>query len=235
MRKSIAAAMLLSLAIFAPAAKADVFLADFTGYDWTWPTNNCLDCVNHYYEAQGTIGAVNPAYLTINNVANQYTFTLGEDLFFASADTFGTIVVASYVNGEINFYEDSRTTGTLGTFNLLGECDPFFDRLTFADGTLILHGDFSSFDIVFDTNTGDGNLAGLTDWTGGSQLGNIPVGQRQGWTFGAIGIRAGNTPCGYHWQIDGECYLQDPLAVTPSTWGQIKTLGNPNSNIRLHR
>ena len=230
MRKAIVAA-LLSVAILAPAAKADTFLADFTGFDWTWPTNNCLNCVNHYYEAQGTVGAVNPAYIT-TVPGQQYTFILGDNLFFTSADTFGTIIVAHYVNGIIEFYEDNTTTGT---FNLLGDCDPFFDRLTFNDGTLVLHGEFTSFDIVFDTTTGDGNLAGLTNWTGGTQLGNIPVGQRSGWTLGAIGIRVGNTPCGYHWQIDGECYLQDPLAVTPATWGQIKNLTNPNAGISIRR
>lgn len=235
MRKAIVAAMLLSLAILPPAAKADEFLADFTGFDWTWPTNGCLDCPNQYYEAQGTIGAVNPAFLTINTVANEYTFILGDNLYFSDADTFGAIVVAHYVNGSIQFVEDSKTTGTAATFNYLSDCDPFYDRLTFADGDTILTGDFSSFDIVFDSGSGDGNLTGLTNWNGGSQLGNIPVGQRTGWTFGAIGIRAGITPCGYHWQVDGECYLQDPLNVQPSTWGQIKNLVGPNARVQIRR
>ncbi|MDZ4803753.1 MAG: hypothetical protein SGI90_02670 [Candidatus Eisenbacteria bacterium] len=235
MRKAIAAAMLLSLAILPQVAKADVFLADFTGFDWTWPNNSCLDCTNQYYEAQGTIGAVNPTFLNYNYAANQYTFILGDNLFFSSADTFGTIVVAHYVNGSIHFICDSKTTGTAATFNYLSDCDPFFDRLTFADGDTTLSGNFSSFDIVFDTVNGDGNLAGLTNWYGGSQIGNIPVNQRTGWTFGAIGIRTGITPCGYHWQVDGECYLQETVNVRPATWGQIKNLLNPNARVQIRR
>lgn len=234
MRKAVTAA-LLALVLSAPAAKADVFLADFQGYDWTWPSNNCLDCPNHYYEAQGFIGSVNPTFLTTNPVANEYTFVLGEDLFFASADTFGTIVVVNFVNGSIYFYEDSKTTGTAATYNLGAECDPFYDRLTFADGTNILSGDFSSFSIVFDTVTGDGNLAGLTDWNGGSQLGNVPVNQRSGWTYGAIGIRYVVGPCGYHWQIDGECYLQEAVPVRPSTWSEIKNSVGQSGRVTIRR
>ena len=149
---------------------------------------------------------------------------IGGDLFFASADTFGTTVVAHYTNGQIYFLCDSRTSGTLAQYDRGGFCDPFFDRLGFADGDTVLCGQFTSFDIAFDTVTGDGNLAGATNWVGGSQLGNIPLSQRNGWTFGAIGISIGqSTPCGYHWQIDGNCFLPEPVPVENATWGSIKS------------
>jgi len=127
------------------------------------------------------------------------------------------------VNGSIVFYEDPLSGGTPATYDYNGDCDVFQDRLTFQDGTIVLSGDFTSFFIVNDTSTGNGNLEGVTDWTGGSQLSNIPTNQRSGWTFGAIGIRLGNSPCGYHWQIDGECYLQAPTPVEKTTWGSIKS------------
>lgn len=223
MRTALTAALLFSLAVAVPPAKADVFLADFQGYDFTWPLPSCLDCPGQYYEAQGFVGSVNPAYLTFNYGVNEYTFVLGNDLFFADADTFGTVVVSYYTAGDIDFYEDPIAGGTAGTYDLDALCDPFWDRLTFQDGTNVLHGEFTSFFIVNDTSTGNGNLEGVTDWTGGTQLGNIPVSQRTGWTFGAIGIRLGTSPCGYHWQIDGECYLPSPVPVTPTTWGDIKS------------
>jgi hypothetical protein len=224
MRTALTAALLLSLAVAAPSAKADVFLADFQGYDFTWPLPSCLDCPGQYYEAQGFIGSVNPTYLNFNYGANQYTFVLGDNLFFADADTFGTTVVSYYTNGSIDFIEDSIGGGSAATYNYNGDCDPFEDRLTFQDGTVALHGVFSSFFIVNDTSTGNGNLEGVTNWTSGSQIGNIPVSQRNGWTFGAIGLRLGSTPCGYHWQIDGECYLPSPVPTKNTTWGAIKSL-----------
>lgn len=223
MKKAVTAALLMGLLAAVPAARADVFLADFHGYDWTWPTNNCLNCVGGYYEAQGLIGSTNPTLLPLLP-GNQYTFSLGNNLFFASADTFGTTIVAHYVNGSIDFYCDPGP-GTPATWNLNNSCDPFLDRLTFIDGTNILSGTFSSFDIVWDTTTGDGNFAALTNWVGGTMLPLIPVNQRSGWTFSSIGFRPGVTPCGYHWQIDGEAYLQEAVPVRGSTWGEIKTLG----------
>lgn len=222
MRTALTAALLLGLVSASPA-RADVFLADFVGYDWTWPIPSCLDCPGNYYEAHGFMGPVNPTYLVLNTTDNEYTFALGVDLFFSDADTFGTTVVAHFVNGQINFYGDDKTTGTLAEYNRDTFCDPFYDRLAFVDGDNILSGVFTSMDIVFDTVSGNGNLAGLTDWVGGSQIGNIPVPQRTGWTFGSIGLNTPQTPCGYHWQIDGECYLAEPVPVQKSTWGSIKS------------
>jgi hypothetical protein len=224
MRTALAAALLLGLAVAVPPAHADDFLCDFTGYDWTWPLPNVLDQPGQYYELNSTVGAVNPTFLNFNFGANEYTLVLGNNLWFNSSQTFGTIVVAHYINGSIDIFCDPRNTGTAATYNYNGDCDPFEDRLTFVDGDpVVLHGDFTSFDIVFDTTTGDGNLAGLTNWTGGSQLGNIPPSQRTGWTFGATGIRVGTTPCGYHWQVDGNCVLQEPVPSQNTTWGDLKS------------
>jgi hypothetical protein len=219
-------ALLLSLAVAVPPASADDFLADFIGFDWTWPIPSCLDCPAQYYEAHGTVPSVNPTYLNFDYVNNEYTYVLGNDLFFADADTFGTTVVSYYVNGDIQFLCDSKTTGTAATYDLDSACDPFYDRLTFADGEVVLSGDFTAFTIVNDTSTGDGNFEGLTTWNGGTQLGNIPVGQRNGWTFGAFGFSTpSETPCAYHWQLDGECYLPSPVPTLKTTWGSIKATG----------
>jgi hypothetical protein len=227
MRTALTAALLISM-IAAPAARAldPTFLADFQGYDWTWPTADCLDCEDNYYEANGRIGSFNGALLTCGD---EMTVTIGEDLFFSSADTFGTTVVAHYVNGQIKIVCDGSSAST---YNRNGDCDPFSDRLTFSDGDVILSGQFTGFDLIYDTVSGNGNLQGLTDWTGGSQLGNVPPSQRSGWTFGAIGISTPQVPCGYKWQLDGECYLEKPVPVLKSTWGEIKAKANSNSITR---
>lgn len=222
MRTALTAGLLLALVVAVPTARADEFLADFTGYDWTWPLPNQLDAVGQYYELNSHVGTANPLYLTLDTSNNEYTLVLGDNLFFAGSDHFGTTTVAHYTNGKIAIIEDSKTTGTAAVYNLNGDCDPFFDRLVFADGDSILTGTFSSFDIVFDTVTGDGNLVGVTNWSGGTQIGNIPLSQRNGWTFGATGIRVGTTPCGYHWQVDGNCVLESPVPVEKTTWGDIK-------------
>src|SRR5512140_557133 len=210
MRTALTAALLLSLAVAIPPAGADQFLVDFTGNDWTWPVANDLARPGNYYEYNARVGAANAAYLTLNTATTEYTVVLGYN------------VIAHYVNGRITINGDDKSTGTPSTFNLFGDCDPNTDRLSFTDGQIILDGNFTSFDIIFDTTTGDGNLAGETNWGAGSQLGNIPVGQRTGWTFGATGIRSGGTPCGYIWQVDGNCVLQEQVPVEHTTWGAIK-------------
>jgi hypothetical protein len=226
---------LLATAFTATPSNALQILANFRGYDWTWPTNGCLDCPNTYYEAQGFITSVNPAFLNVDFTNKEYTFVLGDDLFLAYADTFATVIVAHYVNGSVYFQEDDKILGTPATWDVNADCDPFQDRLRFADGEQILAGNFYNFDVVSTIATGDGSIQGFVNWLGGTQLGNIPVNLRGGWTFGAIGIRLASTPCGYHWDIDGVSTLQQPVNVQPASWGRIKASGGDGSRISIRR
>ncbi|HEX7880952.1 MAG TPA: hypothetical protein VF720_16185 [Candidatus Eisenbacteria bacterium] len=234
MKKIVLFALLISASAATPSSALQT-LANFRGYDWTWPVNNCLDCPNTYYEAQGFLTSVNPAFITADFTNKEYTVVLGDDLFLADADTFATVIVAHYVNGSIYFYADDKVLGTPASYNVNGDCDPFQDRLRFADGEQILAGNFYNFDVVSTIATGDGSVQGFVNWLGGTQLGNIPLSLRGGWTFGAIGIRAGNTPCGYHWDINGVSTLQQPLPVQPASWGQIKATGGDPGRLVIKR
>jgi hypothetical protein len=234
MKTALVAVLLLGLMVAVPPAGADDFLADFQGFDWLWPDGECLNCPGQHYEAQGFVGSVNPTYLICDFVHNEYTFYLGNSLVFSSAEVYGTTVIAHYSGGTINFMEDSKTTGTPGVYNSGGYCDPLVDHPLFVDGNVILSGYFTSFDIIYDTALQNGSLVGVTNWNGGSQLGNLPVGQRTGWTFGAIGLPQ-TVPCGYHWQIDGNCVLQEPVPVRSSTWGEIKSSVFPTGRIGIRR
>lgn len=222
MKTALVAVLLLGLVAAVPPAGADDFLADFQGFDWLWPDEECISCPGQNYESAGFVGSVSPTYLICDFVNNEYTYYLGENLTFVSADVYGTTVIAHFTGGTIRLVADSKSTGTPAQYNVGGYCDPLVDLPAFIDGDVILSGYFTSFDIIYDTALEEGNLIGVTNWNGGSQLGNLPVNQRVGWTFGAMGLPQ-TAPCGYHWQIDGNCVLQEPVPVKSSTWGEIKS------------
>ena len=224
MRTGLTAALLLGLAVLAAPAGADTFLADFSGYDWTSPTPNCPTCIGNHYDMNGRVGTANPTYLTYNFTLNEYTCVIS-GLVIVGVDYFPGTTVVHLSGGSIYLIGDSKTTGTHAAYNRDGLCDPVYDRLHFVDGDTTLYGTFSSFDIAYDPATFDGNFVGVTNWIGGSQIGNIPANQRDGWTFAALGrVFPGMVPCGYFWQADGNCVLQEPVPVEQKTWGDIKTM-----------
>jgi len=94
---------------------------------------------------------------------------------------------------------------------------------TFEDGDCVLHGDWvSDLEIFLDLGTGAGDISGMLDFTGGSQLANIPPTQREQ-AFALAGITFDPPgPEGYHWQIDGNICIQEPVNLQPSSWSNIK-------------
>ena len=83
--------------------------------------------------------------------------------------------------------------------------------------------------IVLDTTTGNGDVQAFIDWNSGSQLGNIPVAQREmALTIAGLKFAPPSGPEGYEWQIDGSCFLPEPTAVENTSWGNLKTMGGGN-------
>jgi hypothetical protein len=209
------------------AAWADVQLMDFSGFDWFWPGD--IGQAGSCYSAVGFVNSFNPTYVDFDYGTNEYTFVLAEEYAcYASGDTFGTTAVYTYdaqtTNATFRVYCDSIATGTPADY---GTNPP--DSLpigTFTDGDCILEAEFQSdLTIIVSLSTGNGNISALLEWTGGSQIGNIPPEQRsQSLTVAGLTFDPPGGPSGYHWQIDGEVFIEDPVAVEPRTWGQIKTL-----------
>ena len=168
--------------------------------------------------------SVNPTYLTIDAGINQYTFVLG-NTWYMSSDTVGTNVFHTYSAGTLDIYEDPIATGTAYDYgiNPANATSPS----TFQDGTNILGGDFNApITIWIDMNTGNGSISGTLDFVRGTQLGNIPVDQREmALTIAGMMFMPPMGPEGYFWQIDGQVYLPESVPVQPTTWGKIKQLG----------
>jgi hypothetical protein len=200
--------------LFAAGAGAATLFLDFYGYDY-WDPIGC-------YNAVGYVPAVDDDYLTFDYANNEYTF-YATGACIAQADTFGTFVVITFTGGTFDVYGDPLVGGTAADY---GTNPPnAVSPSTFVDGECVIGADFTDLTVYFDLSTGEGSLEGTMNLVRGTQLGNIPTYQRNGWTL--AGLRAfptpGNpVPVGYSWQIDGALYIEDPIATEPSTWGSLK-------------
>lgn len=100
---------------------------------------------------------------------------------------------------------------------------------TFTDGTLLLSGQFTSFQTVSNnfTSFNVGNIEGNINWTGGTLVNRLsgPNGSPCPGLFtgGSTWYPAVMIP-GYVFRHDGKIDLQCPVGTSRSTWGRIKTL-----------
>lgn len=201
--------------LVAVAAWANVYLLDFNGYDYWWPSN----C----YNALGDVTDFNPDYLSLDFSTNEYTISL-QQICVTSVDStsFPGMKIFYLEGGTLDIYGDDLVTGTHRDY---GTNPPNATApSTFEDGQLILGGDFSQMTVTWNMMTGEGSLEGVLTFNRGAQLDSIPEAQRDGWTLAALRVTGSEipTPEGYFWQIDGQVYISDPIPVENSSWGQIK-------------
>jgi len=213
----LAACAVLSLA---PAARADSLLFSYVGFDYEFPNPD-----------PSTFGEPGSGYVGLGTVPNlfaplvgdyslnQYTFVI-QGLTPTSVMPVGSFDIIVYSAGAVTIYEDSKASGTPADF----APDPPNGAVpgTFTDGTAILVGTLTSFQLIVDTSTGVGNFEAVFTASGGSQLGNFPLNQRTGWTFAGTTGEALNIPHGYTHQIVGQTLLGTPVAVRHVSWGQLK-------------
>jgi len=215
--------LLLCFAVLgtAPAHAQDLFL-DYVGYDYEDPDPDPLSFgeVGAGYNGLGDVPVL-LAPLAPDTASNQYTYFI-TDLTVNVVNVYGDFMVIDYAGpGTIQVYEDSKT---LGTDRDYGTNPPnLVAPPTFTDGTLFLEGSLTSFQFVFNTVTGSGSYEAVFTATGGSQLGNIPVAQRTGWTFAGATENDLHMPVGYLHQIDGQIFLDRPSPIERSSWGRIKS------------
>jgi hypothetical protein len=222
MRQVLSVALLLGtvVVLLSGAAKADVFLADYLGYDYTWPLPNDFISPGQKYAALGFVPQVNQDYIAWDP-SLEYTFHIhsGE---LTLADTVGVFLKLTYEDGDGTFqiWKDSPVVGTPADYgvNPPNGTAPS----TFTDGTLVLGGTFGVLTILVNMDTFDGSLSGTIDFDSGSDLPNIPPGMQDGWTFAGFGWDYPGIPEGYTWQIDGEVYLPEPTPVRQTSWGELK-------------
>jgi hypothetical protein len=205
---------------FTPAAGAAQLLFDYVGFGYESPNGN-PGVFADLGEGYVSVGEVPVLYapLVFNTGANQYTYHLTAGPVTARFVNAG-FVVAQFAGGTLNVYEDSNTLGTPFDYGVNppnATAPP-----TFVDGTLYLQGQLSSFTFVLDTNSNSGSFEANYTVVGGSQLANIPVNKRSGWTFSGVTGNALNIPEGYAHQVDGQVFVDEVVPAQPTTWGALK-------------
>jgi len=215
--------VIIACLVVATSAFADVQLLDFFGFDWFWPTD--IGEVGSCYAAVGFVSTVNPTFLNFDYGNNEYTFNW-DYACFVSADTFGTTAVYTYDGSTSGFdvYCDSIATGTAADYGI--NPPNAVSPGTWSDGDRVLEGDWmGDITLVVNITNGMGSVSGTVNWVGGSQLSGIPVESRNmSLTLAGLLFDPPNGPEGYHWQIDGQVFIEEPTPVTETTtWGALKT------------
>jgi hypothetical protein len=210
---------LAAVLLLAPAAHAQIFLADYQGMDYVWPGSEFQ--INSWYESVSLVTSWNDGLLLgLDDGVNEYTLVMYGLRVTNVVDVPGFRSITCS-GGTIDLLEDSIAGGTAATF------DPNPPNGTvpgnFLDGTLLLRGSFLSFDILVFTASGLGSIEATLNWTGGTQYTNLPEELRGGWVLEGTNSNV-TLPDGYMWQVDGELYIVPPTRTENSSWGNLKSL-----------
>jgi len=202
----------------APAARAQSMLFDYVGFDYEYPNPDpgTFGEPGSGYVGLGTVPFLF-APLVSNTTLNEYTFVI-QGLSPSGVLHVGGYDIINYSSGSVTIYEDAKSGGTVATYTAPGPIVP----PTFTDGTTILVGTLTNFQLVIDTSNGVGSFEAVFTATGGTQIGNFPLNQRTGWTFSGTTGEALNIPPGYSHQIDGQTFLDAAVAARHMSWGRLK-------------
>ena len=222
--KKLATAFFMSLVMLAglaPHARAQTLLFDYVGFDYEDP-NPQPPVFGEFGSGYVSVGFVPGLFapLVADTTNNQYTYVIN-GMTPSNITPIGTFLIIDYTPGTLSVYEDSKTSGTAADY---GTNPPnALAPPSFTDGNLFVTGTLTGFQIVLNLATNSGSYEGKYTVTGGTQLSNFPINQRGGWTFAGITGNALNIPDGYYHQVDGQTFLDKPVAAHQVTWGQIKT------------
>ncbi len=106
--------------------------------------------------------------------------------------------------------------------------DPLYDRpavpITFANGTLLLQGHFSSFSTI--RFAGDiGSISSSIEWVAGSKLADLVAqGIENDWHWNGDFNAGAAVPPGYGESYGGSVERAQAVSVEPTTWGRVKEL-----------
>ena len=204
----------------APPARAQSLLFDYVGFDYEFANPNpaAFGELGSGYVGLGTVPFLF-APIVANTTLNEYTMVI-QGMTPSSITPVGTFNIIQYTPGTLTIFEDSKAGGTPADFapNPPNAAVP----ATFADGTAIVVGTLTSFQFVIDTVNGTGSFEADLNITGGTQLSNFPLNQREGWTFSGSTSNALNIPPGYAHQLDGQSFLNAPTAARRISWGRLK-------------
>lgn len=198
-------------------ADAQILLVDYVGFDYEDPDPDPSQFgeAGSGYNGVGEVPGIFAPLVSDPSKEHSYFIT---GLLQTNTQVFGTFLVIDYSPGTLSVYEDSSTPLTYG-INPPNATAPS----TFTDGDQILTGTLTNFRFVFNTANGTGSYEASFEATGGTQIGNIPLNQRKGWTFAGATSNSTGIPQGYYHQIDGQVFLDNtPTPGINTTWGKLK-------------
>lgn len=209
------------LALHPGSARAQQLILDYVGFDYEVPA-----------PPPGQFGQLGSGYVGLGVVPNlfaplvsdtaskQYTYVVS-GMTVVNRQTIGSFVVIDYSPGILSIYEDSKSGGTPAVWapNPPNAQAPG----SFTDGALYLQGTLSNFQFVLNTANGSGSYDAGCVWNAGTNLGDIPFGDRTGWTFAGATSNALNIPAGYAHQIDGQNFIILATPARRTSWGGLKS------------
>jgi hypothetical protein len=204
-----------------PAAHSQQLLFDYLGFDYEYPivVAGTFGGIGNGYVGLGEVPVV-AAPLVSDQTTYEYTYVL-TGLTATARFVSGGFVVVDYTGpGTLTVYEDSRSTGTAFDYGVNppnATAPP-----SFTDGAAILVGNITNFRYVVNLATGSGSYDADFDAVGGTQIGNLPLGQRKGWTFAGVTENTASIPTGYAHQVDGQTMIPEPTPARSASWGEIK-------------
>jgi len=223
MRRFLTSLVLMAFAcvVTTTASRADSLLFDYLGFDYeTNSQPGGFGGAGSGYVGLGTVPFLF-APLTSDTNNNEYTFMI-DGLTSTGYITAGIYRIISYSGGTIAVYRDAKVGGFSVPADFGVNPPNGTAPSSFTDGEKILEGTLTNFQFVLDTTNGTGSFEAIFNVTGGTQLGNFPINQRAGWTFSGSSGRALNIPTGYSHQIDGQTFLNGPVAARRTSWGKLK-------------
>ena len=202
-----------------PSSAAPTLLVDYVGFDYESPNPDPTQFgeLGSGYVSVGECPVLF-APLVFNMATNQYTYVIS-GLISVNRTVVGPFIIVDYSPGTLAVYEDA---GPVTPFDYGVNPPNATAPSTFNDGVQILSGPVTNFRFVFNTVDGSGSFDGVFTAAGGSQLGNIPVPDRSGWTFAGATSNALNIPQGYAHQIDGQVILEQVVPTRDASWGRLK-------------
>lgn len=221
MRRLVTPLLLLLVCLALPATvHAQTLFFDYLGFDYEYPNPNPSQFgeAGSVYNGVGYVPSLF-APLVADTANYEYTYVM-TGLSPVGTTVSGSYLIINYSPGTLVVYEDPKVGGTHADFGI--NPPNAISPSTFSDGTSFVEGTLTNFQLVINTSDGSGSFEAQYDVTGGSQLTNIPVDQRQGWTFAGITDNALNIPTGYEHQVDGQTFLNEPTPATKASWGQLK-------------
>jgi hypothetical protein len=208
--------LVTALAVIPTTAAAQTAVIDYVGYGWEdggFPPSDPGDLF--VFTAVAT--SVDPA-IGVDLGTEEVTFYVYGLTSMGEVPLPGGLTSITYTNGTLEIYRDAAMNAWWGT-NPPNATSPS----TFADGTLLFQGSFTSFNITILAN-GDGIFEGNLDGVGGELLGSPCTGCV--YTFSGVYTRdvGAQIPDGYDVQVDGQFEIDESVPQSSRGWGAVKAM-----------